>query len=49
MHRPVHPYLRLYLLGLLSARLGDEGRRLRYASDLERADSSTPPGRFRDR
>ena len=42
MHRPVHRYLRLYLLGLLSARLRDEAAALRYAGDLERADSSTP-------
>ena len=35
-HVPVHPYLRLYLLGLLSARLDDHTRALEYAAELER-------------
>jgi tetratricopeptide (TPR) repeat protein len=35
-HAPAHPYLRLYLLGLLGARLGDHARALEYAAELER-------------
>ena len=35
-HAPAHPYLRLYLLGLLSARLGDHGQALEHAAELER-------------
>jgi DNA-binding SARP family transcriptional activator/TolB-like protein len=46
MHRSVHRYLKLYLLGMLNARLGDHGAALRYASELERADSSSPEGAF---
>jgi tetratricopeptide (TPR) repeat protein len=34
--RPVTPHLRLYLLGLLSARLDAAADALRYASELER-------------
>jgi tetratricopeptide (TPR) repeat protein len=45
-HRRAHPYFKLYLLGLLSARLGDEGAALRYAGQLERADRSSLPGAF---
>jgi DNA-binding SARP family transcriptional activator/TolB-like protein len=45
-HRGLHPYLRLYLLGLLSARLRDEPAARRYVAELERADRSSPPGRF---
>jgi serine/threonine-protein kinase len=45
-HRRAHPYLKLYLLGLLSARLGDEAAALRYAGQLERADRSSLPGAF---
>ena len=33
---PEHPYLRLYLLGLLGARLNDNTRALEYAGELER-------------
>jgi len=33
--RPLAPHLRLYLLSLLSARLGDAGEALRLASELE--------------
>jgi tetratricopeptide (TPR) repeat protein len=33
---PAHPYLRLYLLGLLSARLDDNARAIEYAAELER-------------
>jgi tetratricopeptide (TPR) repeat protein len=32
----LHPYLRLYLLGLLNARLGDSAAALSYASELQR-------------
>ena len=46
MHRPVHSYLRTYLLGMLSARLGHDRTALQYAAQLERADTSTPPGAF---
>ena len=35
-HAPAHPYLRLYLLGLLSARLGDYPAALDYAAEIER-------------
>jgi serine/threonine-protein kinase len=35
-HAPTHPYLRLYLLGLLSARLGDHGQALGHAAELQR-------------
>jgi DNA-binding SARP family transcriptional activator/TolB-like protein len=46
MHRGLHPYIRLYLLGLLSARLHDEPAARRYMAELERADRSSPRGRF---
>lgn len=39
--RPVAAHLRLYLLGLLSARLGRGGDALRYAAELERL--AAPP------
>jgi tetratricopeptide (TPR) repeat protein len=45
-HRPVHRYLKLYLLGMLNTRLGEDRAALRYASALERADSSSPGGAF---
>jgi tetratricopeptide (TPR) repeat protein len=45
VHRGLHRYLRLYLLGLLSARLRDEPAALRYVAELE-VDRSSPPGRF---
>jgi tetratricopeptide (TPR) repeat protein len=35
-HGPAHPYLRLHLLGLLDARLGDSTAALRHAAELER-------------
>jgi len=35
-HSPAHPYLRLYLLGLLSARLDDQAAALDYSAELER-------------
>jgi tetratricopeptide (TPR) repeat protein len=38
--------VRLYLLGLLSARLGDEAAAARFAAELERSPRSTPVGRF---
>jgi tetratricopeptide (TPR) repeat protein len=40
--RPLAPHLRLYLLGLLSARLGDGAEALRLASALET--NPAPPG-----
>ena len=46
VHRGLHRYLRLYLLGLLSARLHDEPAALRYVAELERVDQSSSPGRF---
>jgi tetratricopeptide (TPR) repeat protein len=46
VHRLAHPYLRLYLLGMLSARLGQPAAALGYAAELERADSSSPLGVF---
>ena len=46
LHRRAHPYFKLYLLGLLSARLGDEAAALRYAGQLERADRSSLRGAF---
>jgi len=46
MHRPLHHHLKLYLLGMLNARLGQDSAALRYASELERADSSSPAGAF---
>src|SRR5262249_54934836 len=45
-HRRAHPYFKLYLLGLLSARLGDEAAALRYAGQLERGDRSSSLGGF---
>ncbi|HEV8453460.1 MAG TPA: BTAD domain-containing putative transcriptional regulator [Gemmatimonadales bacterium] len=33
---PAHPYLRLYLLGLFAARLGEPSAALRYAAELKR-------------
>ena len=35
-HAQAHPYFRLYLLGLLSARLGDHSEALRHAAELNR-------------
>jgi tetratricopeptide (TPR) repeat protein len=46
MHRSVHRYLKLYLLGMLNARLDEGDAALRNASELERADSSSPEGAF---
>jgi tetratricopeptide (TPR) repeat protein len=46
IHRAVRNYLRLYLLAMLSARLGDPAAALGYASKLQAADSSTPEGAF---
>jgi tetratricopeptide (TPR) repeat protein len=46
IHRGLHRYLRLYLLGVLSARLRDEPAALRYVAELERVDRSSPHGRF---
>ena len=36
VHNGLHPQLRTYLLGILAARLGDEGVALRHAEELER-------------
>ena len=43
-HGNLHPQLRVYLLGLLNARLGDEAAALRYARELENM-SGTPEAR----
>jgi DNA-binding SARP family transcriptional activator/TolB-like protein len=42
--RSVHPYQKASLLGMVNARLGEDRAALRYASTLERADSSAPEG-----
>jgi DNA-binding SARP family transcriptional activator/TolB-like protein len=42
VHRGLHPYLRLYLLGLLSVRLRDEPAARHYAAELERASPAGP-------
>jgi DNA-binding SARP family transcriptional activator/TolB-like protein len=44
--RSAHQYFRLYLLGMLSARLGEPSAALGYAAELERADLSIPLGGF---
>jgi tetratricopeptide (TPR) repeat protein len=46
IHRGLHPYIRLSLLGLLSARLQDEPAAQRYIAELEKGDRSSPAGRF---
>ncbi len=46
IHRSAHPYLRLYLLGMLSARLGEPSAALGYAAELERTGRSSPLGGF---
>ena len=46
VHRSVRRSLKAYLLGMVNARLGDDGAALQYASELERADSSTSAGVF---
>ena len=46
VHRSAHPYLRLYLLGMLSARLGEPAAALGYAAELEGADRSSSLGVF---
>ena len=44
-HAPAHPYLRPYLLGLLSVRLGEHAPALEHAAELERrAEGSLAPG-----
>ena len=45
-HHSAHPYLRLYLLGMLSARLRESSAALGYAAELERTDRSSPLGSF---
>jgi tetratricopeptide (TPR) repeat protein len=37
---PAHPYLRMYLLGLFAARLGESSVALRHAAELERRSSA---------
>ena len=44
--RSAHQYFRLYLLGILSARLGEPSAALGYAAELEHADPSIPLGGF---
>jgi tetratricopeptide (TPR) repeat protein len=46
IHRSAHPHLRLYLLGMLSARLGEPSAALGYAAELGGADPSSPLGSF---
>jgi DNA-binding SARP family transcriptional activator/TolB-like protein len=46
VHRSMRRYLKLYLLGMLNARLGHEAVARRYASELDHADSSTVAGAF---
>jgi DNA-binding SARP family transcriptional activator/TolB-like protein len=46
IHRSVHRHIKAYLLGMINARLGADGAALRYASELERADRSSPEGAF---
>lgn len=45
-HAQLHPYLRLYLLGLLDARLGDSVAALRRAAQLEQLSSRSPISKF---
>ncbi len=45
-HGPVRRYLRLYLLGLLDARLGEYSKALGYAAELERRASSASDSAF---
>jgi tetratricopeptide (TPR) repeat protein len=45
-HRGLHPWLRLYLLGLLSTRLRDEPAARGYAAELEGANRSSPTRPF---
>jgi tetratricopeptide (TPR) repeat protein len=40
-HAPAHPYLRLYLLGLLSVRLEDTASALEYAAQLDRRSAAS--------
>jgi DNA-binding SARP family transcriptional activator/tetratricopeptide (TPR) repeat protein len=48
-HAAAHPFLRLYLLGLLSGRLGEYPNALRYSAELDRrAATSFAPGFVRD-
>lgn len=42
----IHPYIKLYLLGMLSARLRDDAAARRYAEALERPGRSSLIGRF---
>jgi tetratricopeptide (TPR) repeat protein len=46
IHRSAHPYFRLYLLGMMSARLGEPSAALGYAAELGRADPSSPLGTY---
>ena len=44
VHNGVHTHLRLYLLGLLNARLGDHDAALRYAAELEELEAPHETG-----
>lgn len=44
VHNGIHPHLRLYMLGILSARLGEHAAALRYADDLERLETPRQAG-----
>jgi tetratricopeptide (TPR) repeat protein len=46
VHRSAHPYFRLYLLGMLSARLDEPSAALGYAAELGRADPSSLLGAY---
>ncbi|MEE8278027.1 MAG: hypothetical protein V3R89_04835, partial [Thermoanaerobaculia bacterium] len=46
LHAEVHPYLRLYLLGLLAARLGDSAAASHHAKELDRVSPSSPAPHF---
>ena len=44
VHDHLHPYLRTYLLGLLSARLGKDTEAIRYATELDEQAGSVEAG-----
>ena len=43
-HQGMHPQLRAYLIGLLSARVGDDATAIRYADELETMDDPVGAG-----
>lgn len=47
-HNGIHPHLRLYMLGILSAQLGEHAAALRYADDLERLETPREAGSLGD-